>query len=105
MSCFRKSILFLLALIPLASISFASEKGVMEVIQDSFNTKNLEKDFIEKMDTDLLPNAYYRILEKYGVYSVEGFLSPENRGFKQDLMDKYLEEVLMKGGGGPRSWA
>lgn len=103
MSFVKKCLFFILTLLPLASISFASEKGKLGLF-DSMNIKQFENDFIVQLDNEQLPDAYYRILDKYGIHSTEEFLLPENKEFKKDLLDKFLIEVMMKKGGGSRSW-
>jgi len=100
----RKCLISIFVLIPLASISFASEKEIVFDGSIDLDMAKLEKDFIVKMASENLPNSYYQILAKYGIDSVGTFLMPENKQFKEDLLDKYAEEILMKTGGGGQSW-
>jgi len=97
----KKVILYFLSLLPISSISFATDFSLY------FNNYNQEKvdveaEFLEKLDSYQLPAKYYKFLREHDIKTSEQLLSEEFETYRMKLVEEYIKDykdVLLKRGG------
>ncbi len=97
----KKSVLYLLTLLPISSIAFAANYSF--VFENKLQDKaDIEKEFLERLADNELPLKYYRFLKDNKIQDSDQLLSDEFAAHKQRLVDEYIrdyKDVLMRVGG------
>gem|GEM_PF-5577103 len=91
---FKRIILSILAIIPIASISFAAKSKKSQSTDDFFRVSiaDLEDEFIRFLEAGILGEKYYDLLEKHRILTTEDLMLEENEATLELLLKTYVAD-------------
>ncbi len=89
----RKTVISLLAMLPISSIAFAAEYKLHfdDTVKDSVE---IEKEFLQKLEGNQLPLKYYRFLKKHSIRTSDQLELEENLVNKDLLIEEYIDDYI-----------
>ena len=94
MKLFKRTLIQLLAVMPIASISFAADFN-LNIDKDEPSADKVRQEFLQKLQENQLPLKYYRFLKEHNIKDTKTLMSEEYDLERERLMEEYLKDYVV----------